>query len=137
MIEPKSLTRKTSLRKATKEFSVSELETVAHNLAEILREREEEETKAREAEAEKQAKLSQMRKQMAAAGITEAELMAALGGSTSSSKSKKARGTVPPKYDITDKDGNTHQWTGRGRTPKVFEEYFKKGGSKKDCLIKK
>jgi DNA-binding protein H-NS len=33
-------------------------------------------------------------------------------------------------------DGEMHQWTGRGRTPKVFQAYFDKGGSKESCLIK-
>jgi DNA-binding protein H-NS len=42
---------------------------------------------------------------------------------------------VAPKYRIVI-DGQTHEWTGRGRTPKAFERYFKeKGVTKEETLI--
>lgn len=47
----------------------------------------------------------------------------------------KVKKKLPPKYKLTDLDGNTHEWTGRGLTPKAFKEHFNRGHSKESCLI--
>ena len=48
---------------------------------------------------------------------------------------KKALKPLPPKFRITDSNGSTHEWSGRGRTPKVFKTHFANGGSKDGCHI--
>ena len=49
------------------------------------------------------------------------------------SHSKKG-GKIAPKYQIVI-DGNTTQWTGRGRMPRPFQELLKQGGSLEQCLL--
>ncbi len=126
------LTRKTSLRKACKEISLADMEKLAESLADLIEERKEEEVKVAAAEKEKLAKLEALKAEMQSAGIDISELLAAM---ESTPKAKK-KSTVEPKYQVTDDQGNVHKWTGRGRTPKVFQAYFDKGHSKEDCLIK-
>ncbi|WP_210396632.1 H-NS family nucleoid-associated regulatory protein [Motiliproteus sediminis] len=126
------LLRKNSFRKAAKDLSVAELEKLLTNAQEVIEERAAEEAAAAEANKEKKQKIEELRKAMAQAGISAEELEAAIGGAKAKSATK---GSVKPKYQIEGVDGNIVQWTGRGRTPKVFQEYFDNGGSKEDCLI--
>ncbi|WP_421864768.1 H-NS family nucleoid-associated regulatory protein [Motiliproteus sp.] len=125
------LTRKTSLRKACKELAVSELEKLSENLLELVEERKQEEAAVAAQLAEKQASIDAIKKQMAESGLDLSDLLGALEAGAAA----KPKGTVKPKYQITDDEGNVHQWTGRGRTPKVFQQFFDNGGSKEDCLI--
>lgn len=127
------LTRKTSLRKACRDLQLSEMEKLAETLAELIAERQEEEAAQLEAQKEKLEKLEAIKKQIAESGIDISDLVESLDGAPAA---KKTKGTVKPKYQIKDENGELHQWTGRGRTPKVFQAYFDKGGSKESCLIK-
>ncbi|GGO82685.1 DNA-binding protein [Marinobacterium nitratireducens] len=125
----KNLTRKNSLRKHCQELSVGDIEKALADLGEIIEER-----KAAEAEMQaeleaRKAKIEEIRKQMEAAGIGLDELQALKGGETGKRK-------VEAKYRITDEEGQVHEWSGRGRTPVVFKEYFEKHGvSKEDTRI--
>ena len=47
----------------------------------------------------------------------------------------KVKKKVPPKYRLVDLGGTTHEWTGRGIAPKVFQQHFDRGHSKESCLI--
>lgn len=125
------LTRKTSLRKACKEISLADMEKLAESLASLIEERKEEEEKLVAEQQEKLAKLESLKAEMVSAGIDISDLVAAMDGVA---KPKK-KTTVEPKYQVTDAEGNVHKWTGRGRTPKVFQEFFDKGNSKEDCVI--
>ena len=125
------LTRKTSLRKACKELAVSELEKLSENLLDLIEERKQEEAAVAAELAQKQASIDAIKKQMSESGLDLNDLLASLEGTSAA----KPKGSVKPKYEITDDEGNVHQWTGRGRTPKVFQHYFDQGGSKEDCLI--
>lgn len=125
------LTRKTSLRKACKELSVSELEKLLENLNDLMAERKQEAEAVEAERAQKQASIDAIKKQMADSGVDLNDLLAVLEATPSA----KPKGTVKPKYQIEDADGNVLQWTGRGRTPKLFQQYFDQGGSKEDCLI--
>ncbi len=49
---------------------------------------------------------------------------------------RRLRKKVEPKYQVTDENGELHQWSGRGRTPAVFKAFFESGNTKEDCLIK-
>ena len=53
------------------------------------------------------------------------------------SKPIKAKKKLSPKYQLVDLDGTTHEWTGRGIAPKVFQQHFDRGHSKESCLIVK
>lgn len=44
------------------------------------------------------------------------------------------RATVPPRYHL-ELDGKEYLWSGRGRTPKVFQAYFDAGNSRESCEI--
>lgn len=125
------LTRKTSLRKACKEITIADMEKLAESLSGLIEERKEEEKAMAEAQQEKFAKLEALKAEMTNAGIDISDLVAAM---ESAPKAKK-KSTVEPKYQVTDSEGNVHKWTGRGRTPKVFQEFFDKGNTKDDCLI--
>ncbi|MFT5722604.1 MAG: DNA-binding protein H-NS [Motiliproteus sp.] len=125
------LLRKTSFRKATQELSMVELQKLLLNVQETVEERAAEEAERFEADKARQQSITDVRQAMAAAGISIDELQGALGGV----KAKKEKVTVAPKYQVQTADGNVVQWTGRGRTPKVFQEHFDNGGSKEDCLI--
>ena len=126
------LTRKTSLRKACREISLADMEKLSENLFEMIEERKAEEAERLEEQKEKLEKLESLKRQIVESGIELSDLVDSLEGSLT----PKKKGTVKPKYEIQDADGNVHQWTGRGRTPKLFQEFFDQGGSKEDCLIK-
>ena len=127
------LTRKTSLRKACRDLQMADMEKLAGTLAELIAERQQEEAAAQEEQRERNEKLAALKKQIAESGFDLNELVQSMEPSATP---KKVRASVKPKYEIKDTDGNVHQWTGRGRTPKVFQSYFDQGGSKEDCLIK-
>lgn len=124
----KVLTRKNSLRKQCQELSVADLEKISLDLAEIIEERKAAEAERAEAEREKNEKIAEIRQTMEAAGIDFSDLQDLVSLST-----KKK---VEAKYRIT-VDGETHEWSGRGRTPVVFQKYFDENNkTKEDCLIK-
>lgn len=125
------LTRKTSLRKACKELSASDLEKLFENLSELIGERKQEEAATEAERAQKQVNIDAIKKQMAESGVDLNDLLATL----EVAPTVKSKVAVMPKYQIKDGDGNILQWTGRGRTPKLFQAYFDQGGSKEDCLI--
>ena len=126
------LTRKTSLRKACKEVSLGDMEKLAENLLEMIEVRKSEQAAVEEAQKEKLEKIEALKSQILASGLDLSDLV----GSLSTEKAVKKKGSVKAKYEIQDADGKLHQWTGRGRTPKVFQAFIDQGGSKEDCLIK-
>jgi DNA-binding protein H-NS len=125
------LTRKTSLRKACKELSASELDKLFENLSDLISERKQEDAAMEAERAQKQANIDAIKKQMADAGVDLGDLLA----TQEAAPAAKPKGAVKPKYQIDDGEGGMLLWTGRGRTPKLFQAYFDKGGSKDDCLI--
>ncbi len=59
---------------------------------------------------------------------------AAAKGKPAAAKKAGKRATVPPRYRL-ELDGQEHLWSGRGRTPKVFQAYFDAGNSRESCEI--
>ena len=57
------------------------------------------------------------------------KLIANLNASLAAEKAK-----VPPRYRL-EIDGKEYLWSGRGRTPRVFREYFDAGNSRESCEI--
>nr|WP_067298818.1 H-NS family nucleoid-associated regulatory protein [Marinobacterium profundum] len=126
----KVLTRKNSLRKQCQDLSVSDVEKLLTDLSEILEERHAEEAQAQVAEQQRMKKIAEIRKRMDEAGIGLDDLKA-----IKASEGPKRK--VEAKYRIKDAGGAVHEWSGRGRTPVVFNEYFEKHGvTKEDTLIK-
>ncbi|NVK39939.1 MAG: H-NS histone family protein [Oceanospirillaceae bacterium] len=125
----KVLTRKNSLRKQCQELSVGDIEKVLADLGEIIDERKSEEAEQQAELEARMAKIEEIRKQMEEAGIGLDDLQALKGADSGKRK-------VEAKYRITDEEGQVHEWSGRGRTPVVFKEYFEKHGvSKEDTRI--
>lgn len=124
----KILTRKNSLRKQCQDLSITDIEKIIIDLTDILKEKEVTELERVEADREKNAKIDMIRKTMQEAGIGLDDIKDLVVTTT-----KKK---VEAKYRITDENGETHEWSGRGRTPLAFQEYFDKQGVTKDaCLI--
>lgn len=59
---------------------------------------------------------------------------AAAKGKPAAAKKAGKRATVPPRYRL-ELDGQEYLWSGRGRTPKVFQAYFDAGNSRESCEI--
>jgi DNA-binding protein H-NS len=59
---------------------------------------------------------------------------AAAKGKLAAAKKAGKRATVPPRYRL-ELGGQEHLWSGRGRTPKVFQAYFDAGNSRESCEI--
>lgn len=124
----KTLTRKNSLRKQCADLSVEEIEKVLADLKEIADDKRAEEEAAEAARQAREEKIDVIRQTMKDAGIDLEDLL----GAIDVAPKKK----VQPKYRITDDEGVTHEWSGRGRTPVAFQKFFDKGNAKEDCLIK-
>ncbi len=122
---------KNRLRAACKDLSVEQMQTMADNLAEFVSKRAEEEAAAQAAMAEQVAKKQEILAAMRAAGLSPEDFAA----EEAPVKVKKPRKPVAAQYRVTDANGEAHEWSGRGRTPKVFQAYFDNGGSKDSCRI--
>lgn len=124
----KQLTRKNSLKKQCQALAAADIEKAIADLTEILDEKLQQEEAQATAERERQEKIDAIKQSMQDAGIDLDDLM----GLIDAPVKKK----VEPKYQVTDDNGEVHQWSGRGRTPVAFQAYFAKGFNKEDCLIK-
>lgn len=125
------LTHGRRLQGAVKELSIQELESVQDKLGNIIEKRKQKALEQEQAEQEKQAKIAAIQKQMEEAGVKVDDLKV-----SSSDTPKKATGKKRPvKYQLTDKDGKSHPWTGIGRMPKVFKEAIENGKKLEDFSI--
>ena len=99
--------------------------------------------KAREAaklEKKKAANMKKLTAMMAEMGLSGSDVAKLAAGKRTAKKAKRKAGArkgqkVAPKYSIK-ANGETIQWTGRGRMPVAFREFVEKGGSLQKCLIK-
>lgn len=57
-----------------------------------------------------------------------------VGTKKSAARKNGKRAKVLPRYRL-EIDGTEYLWSGRGRTPKVFQEYFDAGNSRESCEI--
>ena len=124
---------KVAANRALKSLTIEQVERAIANLSvatETARAREAERAEKKKAIAVKKLKTMMDEMGISAADITGSDSAPAV----STRKARKKSGNVPAKYSIT-VDGETHQWTGRGRTPVVFRNYVEQGGSLGDCLI--
>ena len=118
-------------RAAAKELNVAQLENLIAGLSNALEKMKEDEALRAQEEAEKARRAEEIAKLIAESGLTLDEittLTTVKAGNPIKGKS------VAPKYHI-EWEGETHEWTGRGRTPKVFEAYFASGKTREDAEI--
>lgn len=123
----KLLTRKNSLRKQCQGLSSADIEKAIVDLTEILEEKQAQEEELLAVERERAEKIEAIKQSMQEAGIGLDDLMTLVDA--------PVKKKVAPKYQITDEDGEVHQWSGRGRTPAVFQAAFAAGKTKEDFLI--
>lgn len=122
---------KAKARAAAKELSVAQLENLIAGFTNAL-EKVREEEEARNAEqALKSARAEKIATLIAESGLTMEEVAQLTTPKAGATKGK----TVEPKYRLV-VDGKTHEWTGRGRTPKVFQQHFDAGNSRESVEIK-
>ncbi|MFC6674063.1 H-NS family nucleoid-associated regulatory protein [Marinobacterium aestuariivivens] len=124
-----TLLRKNSLRKACQELSVSDLAKAIQDLEEIKEEKAEAEEARKAVEQERLEAIRKIQEQLAELGLSPEDIEKVGAGKG------RVRGSVAPKYRLIDADGTPHEWSGRGRTPKVFQERIDKGAKKEDFLI--
>lgn len=125
------ISNKKRFRAACKGLSVKQLTLIANHLSEFIEKQSQDEEALAQITAKKKAEKEAILNAIADAGLTPADFFS----SEPSNKEKKPRKRVAPKYRITDAQEIQHEWSGRGRTPKVFERYFNNGGSKDSCRI--
>ena len=130
----KLVTNRNTLKSLTKNFYLNELEKFANHLEIIINQRKEKEAMLLEQNKEKIKNIEHIKEQLSRQGLTVNDL---LGDSLQSAIKNpvKVRNKVLPKYRLSDSDGTVHEWTGRGITPKVFQQHFDRGYSKESLLI--
>ena len=128
---------KVAANKALKSLTIEQAERAIANLkaaTETAKAREAERAEKKKAIAVKKLKTMMSEMGISAADIAGSDSAPAASTRKARKKTGKKTGKVPAKYSIT-VDGETHRWTGRGRTPVVFKNHVEQGGSLDDCLI--
>lgn len=123
------LLNKNTLRKALSDLSVEQISKLSGDIESILVERSEQEEAEARSQEERLAKIAELQKMMEAAGLSLDDIKENVV------KSGKAKKVIKPKYRLIDDKGSAHEWSGRGRMPKVFAEFVARGGSISDKLI--
>ncbi len=121
---------------AAKKLELSTLKKLIESLT-IALEAEEKRLSEKE-EKERIGKIEKINKLLAESGLSISDLKKQEGPGRKKTRKKRSggkRGAVPPKYRLV-VDGVEHLWSGRGRTPVVFAEYFNAGNSRESVEIK-
>jgi len=122
---------KAKARAAAKELTVAQLENLIAGFNNALEKAKEDAAAREEEKALKSARAEEIASLIAKSGLTMEEVAKLTTPKAGATKGK----TVEPKYRLV-VAGETHEWTGRGRTPKVFQDYFNAGNSRKSVEIK-
>ena len=131
---------KTVAKRLAKKATAPQVERAIEHLQLALQD-----AKKREQEKEskrKEASLKKLSAMVSELGLDPEDLAKLTGGTVGKKRkaaAKNKRGPksgkkVAPKYQITH-EGQTIQWTGRGRMPIVFREFLDQGGNLDQCLI--
>jgi DNA-binding protein H-NS len=129
----KLVTNRNSLKSLTKGFHIDELEKFLSNLIVIIEQRKKQEEVLKEKHKQKIQKIEEIKSLLAKQNLSIDDLTGY--PSNHILKPIKSKKKLPPKYRLADVDGSTHEWTGRGIAPKVFQRHFDRGHSKESCLI--
>ena len=118
-----------SLRLATRDFSVEQLENLLEKIETLVSEKKVELAKAQEEENARQERIAKYKELLEKEGISKQELAEILGLDVSEKVSgvSKKRSTRPAKYQYVDENGVTKTWTGQGRTPKAIQAQLDQG----------
>jgi len=129
----KIASNRNSLKALTKDFYIDELEKLENNINIIIKQRKEVEIELKKKHKEKIQQIENIKTLLSEKGLTVDDLINdPIATFNQPSKPKKK---LKPKYRIVDLNSETHEWTGRGKTPKIFKDYFDLGNSKESCLI--
>ena len=127
---------KTQARAEARRLEISVLEKLIATLNDVLA-AEKAKVKGKQ-EAERQDQIKKINALLAKSGLKPDDLkkVAAVKARKTGVRRgpKKGAGTVAPKYRLV-VGGVEHQWTGRGRTPKVFADHFAAGNSRDSVSI--
>ena len=118
-----------SLRLATRDFSVEQLENLLEKIETLVSEKKVELAKAQEEENARQERIAKYKESLEKEGISRQELAEILGLDVSEKVSgvSKKRSSRPAKYQYVDENGVTKTWTGQGRTPKAIQAQLDQG----------
>ncbi len=118
-----------SLRLATRDFSVEQLENLLEKIETLVSEKKVEIAKAQEEENARQERIAKYKELLEKEGISRQELAEILGLDVSEKVSgvSKKRSARPAKYQYVDENGVTKTWTGQGRTPKAIQAQLDQG----------
>ena len=122
---------KAKARAAAKELTVAQLENLIAGFTKALEKTREEEAAREEELALKSARAEKIATLIAESGLTIEEITELTTPKAGATKGK----TVEAKYRL-EENGEVYEWTGRGRTPKVFQAYFDAGNSRESVEIK-
>ena len=121
-----------SLRAATKELSIEQLDEVLIKLSKIIADRKEDETIELTKQQEKQDKVNAILAQLKESGISPEELLTLT--ETEQVKTKTKREPRPAKYAY-EHEGESKTWTGQGRMPLPLQTIMNEKGSIEEFLI--
>ena len=118
-----------SLRLATRDFSVEQLENLLEKIETLVSEKKVELAKAQEEENARQERIAKYKELLEKEGISRQELAEILGLDVSEKVSgvSKKRSSRPAKYQYVDENGVTKTWSGQGRTPKAIQAQLDQG----------
>ena len=118
-----------SLRLATRDFSVEQLENLLEKVETLVSEKKVELAKVQEEENARQERIAKYKELLEKEGISRQELAEILGLDVSEKVSgvSKKRSARPAKYQYVDENGVTKTWTGQGRTPKAIQAQLDQG----------
>ena len=118
-----------SLRLATRDFSVEQLENLLEKIETLVSEKKVELAKAQEEENARQERIAKYKELLEKEGISRQELAEILGLDVSEKVSgvSKKRSARPAKYQYVDENGVKKTWTGQGRTPKAIQAQLDQG----------
>ncbi len=121
------------LRTEARNHSLETLSDIVDKFTAIVEERREEQAIKGAQDAEHAKKIDKIREMMLAEGIDISELVQPAESVTPTKQTREKR---PAKYQYTDSSGNTHTWTGQGRTPAVIQKALDQGDTLDKFLIK-
>ncbi|CAG9297149.1 H-NS family histone-like protein [Celerinatantimonas diazotrophica] len=122
-----------SLKAATKELSLEQMEETLGKLEAIVQERRDIEQTRQAQEQAKLEKLKQYKEMMEQDGIDPSELVEVFE-SKAATPGRRKRAPLPPKYRYIE-DGVEKTWTGQGRTPAVIQHAIDNEGKSKDDFL--
>lgn len=121
------LTHGRRLQGAVKSLTIEELEEVKNKLDNIITKRKEKLLAEQQKAEEKRQKVTEIKKQMDALGLSYNDLVSQENQLTQDQKPKEKSVKRPVKYVLTDNQGNEYKWTGIGRMPLVFKNAIESG----------